>query len=178
MKGIDENGRLFGTVNVIDAVGIAFLIALLVSAGAVFVSISSTDGGAETAPKNESVNATTTEAPSANQTPMVVRFQLLDDASYIVEAIDEGPVPGNENITAVVGTSRTTPVETGPNTTSNASLRLQLDVTEQRSRVQFEGERLYVGKEVRLDLGGVIVNGILTDLGANRSTTTNTQTRT
>ncbi|WP_049898134.1 DUF4330 family protein [Halococcus agarilyticus] len=185
MKGIDENGRLFGTVNVIDAVGIVLLIALIVSAGAVFVSVSSTDGGAETsgtasedATGTVSGNATETGGSNANRSSIVVRFQLLDDAPYIVEAIDEGPVPGNENITAVLGTSRTTPVETGPNTTSNASLRLRLDVTEQQGRVQFEGERLYIGKEVQLDLGDVIVNAIVTDFRTSRTTTTNARTRT
>jgi len=177
MKGIDENGRLFGVVNVIDAVGVVLLVALVVSAGAVFVSITSTDGGAGTSP-NPSGNATEAGESSANQTSIVVRFQLLNDAPYLVEAIDEGPVPSNENITAVLGTSRTSPVETGPNTTSNASLQLRLNVTEQQDRIQFEGERLYIVKEVRLDLGDVMVSGIVTEFETNRTTTTNARTRT
>ena len=175
MKGIGENGRLFGVVNVIDAVGVVLLIALIVSAGAVFIATSSTGNGTEN-PENVSENATETTTPTVNRTMMVVRFQLLNDAPYVVNAIENGPVPSNENITAVVGVSRTTPVPTGlNNTTSNASLRLRLNVTEQQGRMEFEGERIYIGKHLRLDLGKVIVDAVVTDFEVNRRTTRNGQ---
>jgi hypothetical protein len=172
MKDIDENGRLFGAVNVIDAVGVVLIIALIISAGAVFISTSSTGGGAASS-ENEVKNATQTTTPTVTRTTIAVRFQLLNDAPYIVNGIDRGPVPSNENIVAVLGTSRTTPVETGiNNTTSNASLRLRLNVTEQQSHVQFEDERLYIGQQFRLDLGNVVVDAIVTDFETNRVTTT------
>ena len=178
MKGIDENGRLFGVVNVIDAVGVVLLVALVVSAGAVFLSITSTDGGAETSP-NASGNATGTGTQSVGQTTAVVDFQLLNDAPYVVDAIDEGPVLGSQNITAVLGTSRTTPVETGINgTTSNASVRLRLNITKRQTHVLLNDNRLYIGKRVRLDLGDVIVTGIVTEFEVEHPTTTSARTQT
>lgn len=172
MKGIDENGRLFGVVNIIDAVGVVLIIALIVSAGAVFISPSLTGGGA-TNSENDAGNTSETETSSVNRTTITARFQLLNDASYIVNGIDRGPVPSNENVVAVLETSRTTPVEIGiNNTTSNANLRLRLNVTEQQGHVQFANERLYIGKQFRLDLGDVVVDAIVTDFEANHATIT------
>lgn len=178
MKGIDENGRLFGIINVIDAIGVALIIALVVSAGAVFVSISSTGDGAQV-PENGSGNATQATTPTENRTTITAQFLLLNDAPYIVNSIDRGPVPSNENIVAVLGTSRTTPVKTGiNNTTSNASIRLRLNVTEQQGHVQFASDRLYIGKQFRLDLGNVVVDAIVTDYKVNRAPSTTERTRT
>lgn len=170
MKGIDENGRLFGVVNVIDAIGVMLIIALIVSAGAVFISVSSTDDRTQN-PANGSGNVTETTTPAVNATTSVVRFQLIDDARYIVNGIDRGPVPSNENVVAVLWASQTTPVATGiNNTTSNASLRLRVNVTEQDGQVQFKGERLYIGKQTTLDLGNVVVDATVTDFEIERRT--------
>lgn len=178
MKGIDENGRLFGVMNVIDAVGVLLAVALVVSAGVGFIAIAPIDSGGETS-GDEAADAAETETPSVNRTTMVVRLQLFDDARYIVEGIESGPVPGNGNIVAVLGTSRTTPVETGiNNTTSNASLRLRINVTEQQNRIEFAGERIYIGKEVTLDLGEVVVRAVVTDFEASQKTSTDERTRT
>lgn len=178
MKAIDENGRLFGVVNVIDAVGVVLIIALIISAGAVFISMSSTGGGAPS-PANESGNATETTTPTVDRTMSVVRFQLINDAPYVVNGIDRGPVPNNENIVAVLGASQTTPVETGiNNTTSSASLRLRVSVTEQEGTVQFKDERLYIGKQFRLDLSNVVVDAVVTDFEVDRRTTTDDRTPT
>ena len=171
MKGIDEDGRLFGVINIIDAVGILLIIALVISAGAVLVSSSSLTGGGAENTEDEAGNTTQTR-PAENQTTVVVHFQLLNDAPYIINGIDRGPVPGSKNIIAVLGVSQTTPVETGiNNTTSNASLRLRLNVTEQQGRVQFEDERLYIGKQLTLDLGKVVVDAIITDFEVSRTAT-------
>lgn len=172
MKGIDENGRLFGVVSAIDAIGIILVVALIISAGAVFISTTSTGGG-DASSENEAESATETTSQTVNRTTMTVRFQLLNDASYIVNGIDRGPVPSNENITTVLGAFWTTPIETGiNNTTSNAGLRLRLNVTEQQGHVQFENERLYIGKQFRLDLGNVVVDTIVTNFESNRATAT------
>ncbi|MGN8218728.1 DUF4330 family protein [Halococcus morrhuae DSM 1307] len=170
MKVIDDKGRLFGIVNVIDAVGIVLIIALIVSAGAVVIATSSTDDGSQNS-ANESGNATENTAPMMNQTTSMVRFQLIDDAPYVVNGIDKGPVPSNEDIVSVLGSSQTTPVPTGTNnTTSNASLRLRVNVTTQQGTAHFKDERLYIGSQFRLDLGNVVVDAIVTDFEVNNRT--------
>ncbi|GAA0471478.1 DUF4330 domain-containing protein [Halococcus dombrowskii] len=171
MKVIDDNGRLFGVVNAIDAVGIVLVIALIISVGAIFIAPSSTSGGVQKS-ANGSGNASETKTPMMNRTTSVVRFQLTNDAPYIVDGIDKGAVPNNEHIVSVLDSSRTTPVSTGTNnTTSNASLRLRVNVTIEDSDVQFQDERLYIGNEFRLDLGDVVVDAVVTDFEVNYQTT-------
>lgn len=176
MKAIDDKGRLFGVVNVIDAVGIVLIIALIVSAGAVVIATSSTNGGSQNS-VNESGNATGNTTSMMNQTTSIVQFQLIDDAPYVVNGIDKGPVPSNEDIVSVLGSSKTTSVPIGTNnTTSNASLRLRINLTIQEGTAQFKDERLYIGSQFRLDLGKVVVDAIVTDFEVENRTTVAAQT--
>ena len=87
MAIIDEEGRLFGTVNIIDALVVLFVIAIAV-AGVALVTGGSGD--------------TDTDAEPVTRT---IVFQTTDQPEYVANAIQEGPV-GASNEPARPGRSR------------------------------------------------------------------------
>jgi hypothetical protein len=136
MPIIDEEGRLFGAVNIIDALVVLFVLAVVVAGVALVTGGGSSDG-----------TPTRTVVVDVGQQP-----------GYVVDAIQEGPVGTSE----VVAVENKTVVSGG-----NDRLRLTvtLAVTENADGLPtFAEERLYVGRQLRLDLGTTIVSGTVIEM--------------
>jgi hypothetical protein len=136
MPVIDDEGRLFGTVNIIDALVVLFVLAVVVAG----VALLTGGGGSD-------------ETPSRT-----VVVDVGQQPDYVVDAIAEGPV----ETSAVVAVENKTVVSG-----SNGRLRLTvtLAVTENADGLPtFAEERLYVGRQLQLDLGTTIVSGTVIEM--------------
>jgi hypothetical protein len=142
MAVIDEEGRIFGTVNVVDALVVLFALAVVV-AGVALV----TGGGGDTE----------TETPTRT-----VVFETGTQPDYVVNSVTEGQVPTSEVV--AVENKRLRPPE-GNATGSRLRLTVTLVVEENGDGLPtFAGERLYVGRDLQLDLGTTIVSGTVVDM--------------
>jgi hypothetical protein len=136
MRVIDDEGRLFGAVNVIDALVVLVVLAVAV-AGVALV----TGGG------NSGETPTRTVVVDVGQQP-----------GYVADAIEPGPVETGD-IVAVENATRY-----GGNDT-RLRLTVTLTVTENADGLpSFAGERLYVGRQLQLDLGTTIVSGTVVEM--------------
>ena len=137
MPVIDDEGRLFGTVNIIDALVVLFVLAVAVAGVALL-----TGGG------------------SSDQTP--TRTVVIDagqQPDYVIDAIEEGSVETSE----VVAVENRTVRPGGGNDTLR--LTVTLAVTENADGLAtFAEERLYIGRQVRLDLRTTIVSGTVIEM--------------
>ncbi len=157
MALIDDKGRLFGTVNIIDALALLFVLAA-VAAGTAFV-LGADDKG-ETAPTDQQ---TTT-----------VTFQVTGVQPYVADAIPEGPID-SDRIAAVENKSvrPTEVVVTDQNGTlherqhprnKTVTLRVSLNTSIASGEPQFDQEPLEVGRRLTLDFGPVTVEGAVTKI--------------
>ncbi|MEF8886408.1 MAG: DUF4330 family protein [Haloarculaceae archaeon] len=136
MPIIDDEGRLFGTVNVIDALVVLFVLAVVVAG----VALLTGGGGSDETP-------TRTVVVDVGQQP-----------GYVVDAIEEGPV----ETSAVVAIENKTVVSGG---SDRLRLTVTLAVTENADGLPtFAEERLYVGRQLQLDLGTTIVSGTVIEM--------------
>jgi len=137
MPIIDEEGRLFGTLNIIDALVVLFVLAVAV-AGVALV----TGGG------------------SSDETPTrTVVVDVGQQPDYVVDAIEEGSVGTSE----VVAVENKTVIPGEGN--DRLRLTVTLAVTENADGLpSFAEERLYVGRQVQLDLRTTIVSGTVIDM--------------
>lgn len=141
---IDEEGRLFGRVNIIDAFFVPLLIAAVVG-GVAFVNH---DGRGD------------------EKRTVVVR---VIDERFVIDAIEPGPV-ADDGVVRVIAVDPKSSIEV--NATGNlyepvaADVEVLLEVhTDDEGAARYEGSRLYVGLEVRLDLGTTIVQGKVIEVG-------------
>jgi hypothetical protein len=160
MNLIDDKGRLFGTVNIIDALAVLFVLAA-VGAGAAFVL--GTDDQPRDQATNQSENTTTT-----------VTFEITGVQPYVADAIPEGPVE-SDGIAAVENkTVQPTEVvvedqngdlheRTHPKK-KTVTLQLTLNTTTTDDDIIFNDEPLEVGRDLTLDFGPVTVQGSVTSL--------------
>ena len=174
MPVLDDEGRLFGAVNVVDALVVLFVLAVVV-AGVALVTGADDDSAAEPEPETRTVVVQTGDQPE-----------------YVVDAIEAGPV-GTANVVSVdeVTVERSTEtvyrvqggrlelvndsrdlyrVRNGslgrveqPTTTLRLTATLTVEETDDGLPTFGDG-RLYVGREVRLDLGRTIVQGTVVDM--------------
>lgn len=140
MRLIDEEGNLFGRVNVIDALFLLLATAVVVS-GLLFVSSGDTGGG--------TVNR-------------IIEVRVVDER-FVIDAIEPGAVPDEDVV-------RVESIELRPAIDVNGTGEL-LDpavadvsivvrtTTDDLGASRFRGSRLYVGREVQLDLGTTVVEG-------------------
>jgi hypothetical protein len=155
MNLIDDKGRLFGTVNIIDALAVLLVLAV-VAAGAAFVL--GTDG-----------QSTTTD-----QHQTTVTVEITGVQSYVADAIPNGPVESDS--IAAVENKTVQPTEvvvedqngdlherTHPRK-KTVTLELTINTTETDEDTLFEGKPLEVGRELTLDFGPVTVEGSVTSL--------------
>lgn len=149
MAPIDEEGYLFGLVNVVDALAVLLLVAVVV-AGSAFVLQSGVQAQEQ-----------------ASHTTVVVQTAV---APYVVDALSEGRTPADdvravENVAVgdrleLNGTDRY-----GSEAYYRVSLRVELATeTGDDGLVRFRGERLYVGRELQLDLGSTIVDVVVVEV--------------
>lgn len=134
MQVIDENGFLFGVINIIDAL-VVLLVAAVVIAGVALVL-----------PGEDEPQETRT-----------IVFESTQQPEYVIDAVEEGPVPTNE-IEAVES-------KTVINDGSRLRLQVRVNVdTTGDGLPRFKGERIYIGRQMELDLGSTIVNGTVVEL--------------
>jgi hypothetical protein len=158
MNLIDDKGRLFGTVNVIDALAVLLVFAV-VAAGAAFVL------GADE-------QLTGTNQPT--ETTTIVTFQVAHLQPYVADAIPEGPIQTdaiasveNKSIRpteVVVKDQNGTLHEREHPRKKTVTLQLALNTTTTEDDVLFNGEPLEVGRQLTLDFGPVTVKGTVTEL--------------
>jgi len=135
MPVIDDEGRLFGAVNVVDALVVLLVLAVAV-AGVALV----TGGGSGETP-------TRTVVVDIGQQP-----------NYVADAIKEGPVETSE-VVAVESVTR------NGESDSRLRLTVTLAVTENADGLPtFADERLYVGRRLQLDLSTTIVGGTVIEM--------------
>jgi hypothetical protein len=156
MNLIDDKGRLFGTVNIIDALAVCLVLAV-VAAGAAFV-LGTDDQPTET----------------NQETKTTVTVEITGVQPYVTDAIPDGPVQ-TERIVAVENkTVQPTQVivedqngdlheRTHPKK-KTVTLQLTLNTTTTDDDIIFNDEPLEVGRELTLDFGPATVQGTVTSL--------------
>lgn len=142
MRLIDGEGDLFGRVNVIDAFFLLLVAAVLIG-GLAFVS-----SGDDTVDR-------------------IVEIRVVD-GRFVIDAIETGPVPDEDVVR--VESVRFRP-EIDVNATDEihdpavADVQVVVRVTiDEEGLASFRGSRLYVGREVELDLGTTVVDGKVVDV--------------
>lgn len=155
MDFIDEKGRLFGKVNVIDAFVLLLVLTVAVLGGAFVLG----DDGESTEERATVATAT-------------VQVRLTQMEPYVADAIPTGPVE-SDGVVAVENRSVSPAIVTV--STANGTLRqrehprkrtveltVELNVTTGESDPTFDGQPVEVGRTVTLDLGPVTVEGPIT----------------
>ena len=160
MDLIDDKGRLFGTVNIIDALAVLLVLAV-VAAGAAFVL------GTDDQPTDQ-----TTNQPQNTTTTVIFKIGHLQP--YVADAIPEGPI--KTDAVAAVENKSVQPTEvvvkdengtfheqTHPRK-KTVTLQLTLNTTTTKDDVLFRDKPLEVGRQLTLDFGPVTVKGTVTKL--------------
>lgn len=149
MRIIDENGYLFGRVNVIDAL-VVVVVVLALAGGVIFVDQS----GASSVTRPTPTVAVTVQA--------VV-------PPYVADALAEAS-PGSADIHSVETQSSERiqlngTDEYGSDVRYRLRMVVQVDAQERGDGLlYFRDERLYVGREVELDFGTTIVEGVVVEV--------------
>lgn len=154
---IDENGRVFGVVNIIDLMVVLVVAAILIAGFALVTGES---------PDDETPSPVTLEVRAENVEP------------YVANAV---PSEGAIDSDAIIRLERTavSPAETVV-TDQNGELHLRghprLKTVEVHVRVvpsrtngdlRYDGEPIRIGSEISLDFGNVVIDGTIT--GIDRS---------
>ncbi|WP_415380054.1 DUF4330 family protein [Halosimplex sp. TS25] len=140
MAIIDEDGRIFGTINVVDA--LAVLLVLAVAAAGIALVTGSEPGEEET---------------------RHVTMDLGPQPEYVLEQIDAGDTaslenePGNMTITD----THFTPGETDP----QALARIEVTGTETEDTFTYGGRTLRLGRTLRFETDEYVVNGTIQNVG-------------
>lgn len=142
MRLLDDEGNLFGRVNVFDAFVLLLVIAILIG-GVSWVKFA--DDGTE-------------------ERRVTVR---VVDERFVIDAIEPGPVP-TEDIVLVESVQLRPEIEI--NATDEirdptiADVQVVVRTTTYDGNTHFRGSRLYVGLVVRFDLGTTVVGGKVVDV--------------
>lgn len=155
MNLIDDQGRLFGMINLIDAL-VVLVVLVGIGAGVTFLL----GGNAET------------EQPS--KTEMTITVRAVGLQPFVADAISEGPV-ADDSVVAVENThvEPTTMVVSDQNGTLHerehpkkrtATLRLTVNATKEESELLFRDTPLEIGQRLNLDLGKVTIKGVVVEL--------------
>lgn len=146
MDIIDDQGRIFGLVNIIDLLVVLLALAIVMAGAALITS--------PTPPESSPTSPTTPDTHT-----QVVTFRTTPQPEYVVDAIPTGAVPTDE-IVAVNEKS----VTTNNDSLSVATVQVELRVTLEGNFTRFGGDRLYIGRSLRLDFGRTIVDGDIIDM--------------
>ena len=158
MNFIDDKGRIFGTVNIIDALAVLLVLAV-VAAGTAFVL------GTDDQP-------TTTDQPT--NTTTAVTFEITGVQPYVADAIPEGPVKTDAVVAVQKKSIQPTEVivkdqngtlheRTHPRQ-KTVTLQLTLNTTTTEDDILFGDEPIEVGRGLTLDFGPVTVKGTVVAL--------------
>ena len=145
---LDEEGNLFGVVNVIDALVVLLVVAVLVAGASLVLGTDSTG------PDKKAIDV---EYKSENLRP------------HVVDAISEGTVTSGDDIQIhdkSVSASQVVTRDQAGNLSvrqhpinQTVTLRLGLNVTEQDGEYVYDEQPLEIGTELTLDLGETTVTG-------------------
>ncbi|SDJ67835.1 DUF4330 family protein [Natronorubrum texcoconense] len=157
MPLIDDDGNLFGAVNVIDAIVVVVLLAVVVAGIAVVAAL----GGGE----SETRYAT---------------IELENQPDYVVERMDEGDVAtfdGSEDSITVTDVQITpSPADEGNSSQPDVTIRAEVDgeriedEDREEDRFQVAGNPLMLGNEIQLNMGTYTTTGTVSDLGQEGET--------
>lgn len=136
MQVIDDEGFVFGLVNIIDI--LVVLLVLAVAAAGVALVTASDD------------TVTHTQTVTVRTTPQT---------DYVVRAIPEGTV-ATQDVVRVVDTS----VHQRNDSRFIMDITVTLRVTLDGNVPMYRDERVYVGRQLSLDLGTTIVDGTIIDV--------------
>lgn len=137
MRFLDNEGRLFGLLHPIDA---AVILIVIIAAIAGAIIIAPNGGDSQT---------------------MEVQFSATGVESYVANSTETGPVPSNSEILAIENKS----VSLADNQSeSNMELWTRSSVTVREGLYYFNGERIFVGRTIQLDLGNVVIEGTVTNI--------------
>ncbi|MDJ1431967.1 DUF4330 family protein [Halostagnicola sp. A-GB9-2] len=161
MTVIDEDGNLFGVVNVVDALAIVLVLAVLV-AGVAVVGVLGIGDSSE--PDESSID------PDEDLETRHVTIDLGDQSEYVVDRINEGDTvthedsPHNLTITDVYVTPNlSNNVE--PTVTIRTEINGELtDSDDDSSNIQYAGEELRVGTDLQLATAEYTTQGEVTDV--------------
>jgi hypothetical protein len=141
MPIVDENGDLFGTVNAVDAAAVVLVALVAVGGVALFAG---SGGGAEEGVLTQTVTLRTTA-----------------DASPGIASLEPGPV-GNGAVVSITDIERAGDGSGGSRSAEVWTLDARLAIDTEDGLATFDGERLYVGRNLTLRAGGVTVSGVVT----------------
>ncbi len=154
MTIIDEDGNIFGVVNVVDALAVVLVLAVVV-AGAAAVGVLGIGDSSE---------------PEEALETRYTTIELDHQPSYVVDRLEEGDTvtheesPHNLTITDVYVTPD---ASSGgePTVTIRAEVNGELaDPEDDSSTVQYTGDELRVGTDLRLDTAEYTTEGEVTDV--------------
>lgn len=151
MSIVDERGHLFGRVNVVDAVVVLLVIAVAIAGGTFLTSTPGTAAGEGTVETSITVQAAV--------------------PPYVLDAIEPGVVAddGVRALTSVetLGTVERAEMDAAGSTTYHR-IALTVDVVAERTDggLAFRDDQLAVGREISLDLGRTVVDGVIVDYAA------------
>lgn len=132
---MDRDGKIFGVVNIVDL----SIVVLLVVAIAVGVTLPSLSSG--------------------ERQQMTIEFRKQDAPQYVKDAVSEGSVPENGDIVTIQNVSyRSTGNETGV-----LDLKVRAYVTLKNGYVYYDNARVYIGKEMTIDLTDTVLTVTVTD---------------
>jgi hypothetical protein len=153
MELIDREGRLFGIVNVVDVLVVLVVVAV-VAAGTAFVLQD--------------------DASSATRSQTAVTVEVTAVQPYVADAVPAAPVETDggavvENVsvrpaTVVVTDQDGRLHERQHPRNKTVRLRVVLDTVRSDGETTYEGTPLEVGRELRLDLGPVTLDGRVTSI--------------
>ncbi|MDF9745876.1 DUF4330 domain-containing protein [Natrinema salsiterrestre] len=154
MPLIDDEGNLFGVVNVIDALAVCLVVAVLI-AGVAVVGVL---GGESAEPEMDSGDSNNTVS-DGNQSEPATRYATVDlglQPDYVIEAIEEG----DEAAVAVEGHNLTiTDVYTSPTNSGNNGhvvVRTRIDgeyppAGDSTTAFRFDNTSVRIGSEMTID---------------------------
>lgn len=136
MRIIDDEGFLLGRVNIIDIFVVLLVLAVAIAGLALF-----------TAPKDTVTHIQT------------VTIRTTPQPDYVIDAIPEGTV-ATQDVVRIVDTS----IHERNDSQDIAIIEVTLRVTLVGNVPMYRDERVYVGRQLSLDLSTTIVDGTIIDV--------------
>jgi hypothetical protein len=161
MKIIDQDGNLFGIINIIDTF-ILLIILIIITSGISFVITSSGSTGGGPADSEQVTNTQTS-----------VIFRATGQPDYVTDEVTEASVSRS----TIASIEEVSVVST--NNGNTLFLRLRLNVTEEPSgTTMWKGSRLTVGRSETISLPSIQIQDTITDTGDSAALPTPTPTPT
>ncbi|ELY95683.1 hypothetical protein C483_01019 [Natrialba hulunbeirensis JCM 10989] len=163
MALIDEDGNIFGVVNVVDALVILMVLAVVVAGAALVL------GSGDEPATDESESG-----PDGESETRYVTLDLGDQPGYVADRLDNGTtatVAGTGEQVTLSDVYVTAPPPNGP---QEALVRAEVDglasTENDRDVFRVGSEPLHLGESLRLDLGWYATNGTVTAVDADDDT--------